>query len=158
LFILWRPIRLQNSVVLRWVKLVLSSRQVLEPPPFWNACSYSVKNYGVEITFYGVTSLLNFIKSTNWIRSWKDTQTHVMAISLAYSFPLWRKVGWQSTAFNVQCYIGTCKNNMNPKIILTYNFIPKSNELNLNSVNQLIFVMVKCGVLFEVRTEFLNNI
>jgi hypothetical protein len=31
-------------------------------------------------------------------------------------------------------------------------------DLNLNSVNQLIFVMVKCGVLFEVRTEFLNNI
>jgi competence transcription factor ComK len=30
--------------------------------------------------------------------------------------------------------------------------------LNLNSVNQLIFVMVKCGALFEVRTEFLNNI
>jgi hypothetical protein len=30
--------------------------------------------------------------------------------------------------------------------------------LNLNSVNQLIFVMVKCCVLFEVRTEFLNNI
>jgi hypothetical protein len=27
--------------------------------------------------------------------------------------------------------------------------------LNLNSVNQLIFVMVTCGVLFEVRTEFL---
>jgi hypothetical protein len=32
------------------------------------------------------------------------------------------------------------------------------NTLNLNSVNQLNFVMVKCGVLFEVRTEFLNNI
>jgi hypothetical protein len=30
--------------------------------------------------------------------------------------------------------------------------------LNLNSVNQLIFVMVKGGVLFEVRTAFLNNI
>jgi hypothetical protein len=30
--------------------------------------------------------------------------------------------------------------------------------LNLNSVNQLISVMVKCAVLFEVRTEFLNNI
>jgi hypothetical protein len=26
------------------------------------------------------------------------------------------------------------------------------------SLNQLIFVMVKCGVLFEVRTEILNNI
>jgi hypothetical protein len=30
--------------------------------------------------------------------------------------------------------------------------------ISLNSVNQLIFVMVKYGVLFEVRTEFLNNI
>jgi hypothetical protein len=30
--------------------------------------------------------------------------------------------------------------------------------LNVNSINQLIFVMVKCGVLFEVRTEFLNII
>jgi hypothetical protein len=30
--------------------------------------------------------------------------------------------------------------------------------ISLNSVNQLIFVMVKCGVLFEVRTEFLNNV
>jgi hypothetical protein len=28
----------------------------------------------------------------------------------------------------------------------------------LNSINQLIFVMVKCGVLFEVRTEYLNII
>jgi hypothetical protein len=34
----------------------------------------------------------------------------------------------------------------------------QSQYLNLNSVNQLIFVMVKCGVLFEVRTGFLNNI
>jgi hypothetical protein len=30
--------------------------------------------------------------------------------------------------------------------------------ISLNSVNQLIFVMVKCCVLFEVRTEFLNII
>jgi hypothetical protein len=29
---------------------------------------------------------------------------------------------------------------------------------SLNNVNQLIFVMVKCGVLFEVRTKFLNII
>jgi hypothetical protein len=33
-----------------------------------------------------------------------------------------------------------------------------SAPLNLNSVNQLIFVIVKCGVLFEVRTESLNII
>jgi hypothetical protein len=30
--------------------------------------------------------------------------------------------------------------------------------ISLNSVNQLIFVIVKYGVLFEVRTGFLNNI
>jgi hypothetical protein len=30
--------------------------------------------------------------------------------------------------------------------------------ISLNSVNQLLLVMVKCGVLFEVRTEFLNII
>jgi hypothetical protein len=30
--------------------------------------------------------------------------------------------------------------------------------ISLNSVNQLIFVMVKGGVLFEVRTEFLYTI
>jgi hypothetical protein len=30
--------------------------------------------------------------------------------------------------------------------------------LNLNSVNQLIFVMVKYGVLFKVRSGFWNNI
>jgi hypothetical protein len=33
-----------------------------------------------------------------------------------------------------------------------------NSDYFLNSVNQLIFVMVKCGVLFEVGTEFLNNI
>jgi len=30
--------------------------------------------------------------------------------------------------------------------------------ISLKGINQLIFVMVKCGVLFEVRTEFLNTI
>jgi hypothetical protein len=29
---------------------------------------------------------------------------------------------------------------------------------SLNSVNKLILVMVKCGVFFEVRTEFLDII
>jgi hypothetical protein len=38
-------------------------------------------------------------------------------------------------------------------MVLTVN-----SDISLNSVNQLIFVMVKYGVLFEVRTEFLNNI
>jgi hypothetical protein len=33
-----------------------------------------------------------------------------------------------------------------------------NRDFFLNSVNQFIFVMVKRGVLFEVRTEFLNSI
>jgi hypothetical protein len=32
------------------------------------------------------------------------------------------------------------------------------NIISLNNVNQLIFLMVKCGDLFEVRTEFSNII
>jgi hypothetical protein len=30
--------------------------------------------------------------------------------------------------------------------------------LRVNSINHLIVAMVKCGVLFEVQTEYLNNI
>jgi hypothetical protein len=37
-------------------------------------------------------------------------------------------------------------------------FSVQTGIISLNSINQLIFVMVKYGVLFEVRTEFLNNI
>jgi hypothetical protein len=37
--------------------------------------------------------------------------------------------------------------------------LSKKKVMNsLNSVNQLISVILKCGVLFQVRTEFLNNI
>jgi hypothetical protein len=43
-------------------------------------------------------------------------------------------------------------------IVIMKTKVYSSLHLNLNSVNQLIFVMVKCGVLFEVRTEFLNFI
>jgi hypothetical protein len=38
-------------------------------------------------------------------------------------------------------------------MVLTVN-----SDYFFNSVNKMIFVMVKCGVLFEVRTEYLNNI
>jgi hypothetical protein len=43
-----------------------------------------------------------------------------------------------------------------PQMFSLYFFVFRG--LNLNNVNQLIFVMVKCGVLFEVWTGFLNNI
>jgi hypothetical protein len=37
-------------------------------------------------------------------------------------------------------------------------FLTVNSDYFLKNINQLIFVMVKCGVLFEVRTEYLNNI
>jgi hypothetical protein len=37
-------------------------------------------------------------------------------------------------------------------------YINGTNTRLLNSVNQLIFVMVTCGVLLEVRTGFLNTV
>jgi hypothetical protein len=46
----------------------------------------------------------------------------------------------------VFCIYGLC-------VILSVNGV-----ISLNSVKNLAFVMVKCGVLFEVRTELLNNI
>jgi hypothetical protein len=49
--------------------------------------------------------------------------------------------------FAVLCIYGFC-------MVLTV----KKTIISLNSINQLIFVMVKYGVLFEVRTEFLNII
>jgi hypothetical protein len=45
-----------------------------------------------------------------------------------------------------------------PRGAVQYSGVMMGGSGRLNSVNQLIFVMVKCGVLFEVRTEFLNNI
>jgi hypothetical protein len=45
-----------------------ASTSMFECPPFWNSWSYGIKDYGVEVSFNGIT-LLNFIKSTNWFKS-----------------------------------------------------------------------------------------
>jgi hypothetical protein len=37
-------------------------------------------------------------------------------------------------------------------------FSVQAEIISLNSVNKLIFVMVKCCVFFAVRTEFLNRL
>jgi hypothetical protein len=44
------------------------------------------------------------------------------------------------------------------KSVLTWFVWLNTVTIHINSVNQLIFVMVKCGVLFEVWTGFLNTI
>jgi hypothetical protein len=45
----------------------------------------------------------------------------------------------------------TLKSLLVTKIVFT-------SVIYLNNINQMIFVIVKCSVLFEVRPEFLNNI
>jgi hypothetical protein len=62
LFILWRCISVQNVMVPRWLVQVLHLPQKFERPSFWNGWRYGIKKYGVEVTFNGMTSLLNFIK------------------------------------------------------------------------------------------------
>jgi hypothetical protein len=49
-------------MVPRWLVQVLHPSQKFERPPFWNGYRYGIKKYGVEVTFNGMTSLLNFIK------------------------------------------------------------------------------------------------
>jgi hypothetical protein len=39
-----------------------ASSQMFESPSCWNYYSHGIKNYGVEVTFNDMTSLLNFIK------------------------------------------------------------------------------------------------
>jgi hypothetical protein len=67
--------------------------QEYECMQFWNGCSYSITNYGVEVTFNDMTSLLNFIKSYLLVQKLMggDKQTHKQDGHL-YTFPLGRKV------------------------------------------------------------------
>jgi hypothetical protein len=61
-----------------------------------------------------------------------------------------KKVRWKTTTLKISksvfCVYGF-------RMILTETAI-----ISLNSINQLIFVMVKCGVLFAVRAKLLNII
>jgi hypothetical protein len=77
LFILRRYISIQNCMVPRWLVQVLHSPQKFERPPFWNGWKYGIKKYGVEVTFNGMTSLLNFIKVYQLVQKLLggDTQT-----------------------------------------------------------------------------------
>jgi hypothetical protein len=49
-------------MVPRWLVQVLHPPQKFERPPFWNGWKYGIRKYRVEVTFNGMTSLLNFIK------------------------------------------------------------------------------------------------
>jgi hypothetical protein len=61
---------------------------------FFNGCSYGIKNYGVEVTFNGMTSLLNVIKIYQLVqkfKGWEEWERNNMVIPLADIFPLGRK-------------------------------------------------------------------
>jgi hypothetical protein len=74
----WVSIRIQNFMVLRWLVQVFHPPQKFECAPFCNGCSYSIKNYGVEVTFNRNVSVLNFIKICQFVQKLlggTDTQT-----------------------------------------------------------------------------------
>jgi hypothetical protein len=55
--------------------------------------------------------------------------------------------------------ITICATYIKNQITINYthrSYLWVSAIISLNSINQLLFVMVQCGVLFEVRTEFVN--
>jgi hypothetical protein len=57
----WVSISMQKFLSLRWLVQVLRPPQKSERPPFLSGCSYGIKNYGIEVTFNGMISLLNSI-------------------------------------------------------------------------------------------------
>jgi hypothetical protein len=92
LFILWRSISIQNVMVRRWLVQVLRPPQKFERPPFCNGWRYGIKKYGFEVTFHGITSLLNSIwiyqsvqKLLGGTHRWTDRQDGDL-ISLTFLF------------------------------------------------------------------------
>jgi hypothetical protein len=77
LFILWRSISIEHFMVPRWQVQVLYPSQKFEHSPFWSGWRYGIKKYGVEVTFNGISSLLNFIKIYQLVQKLLvgDTQT-----------------------------------------------------------------------------------
>jgi hypothetical protein len=55
---------------------ILHPPQKFKHPPFWNSWSYGTKKYGVEVTFNGMTSLLNFIKIYQLVQTLLGGHTH----------------------------------------------------------------------------------
>jgi hypothetical protein len=68
LFVLWRSTSIQNFMVPCWLVQVLHPPQTFERPPFWNGWRYGIKKYSVEVTFNGMTSLLNYIKIYQFVQ------------------------------------------------------------------------------------------
>jgi hypothetical protein len=68
LFILWRSLCIQNFMAPRWLVQVLHPPQKFERSPSWNAWRYGIKKYDVEVTFNGMTFLLNFIKIYQFVQ------------------------------------------------------------------------------------------
>jgi hypothetical protein len=77
----------KNCMIPRWLVQVLHPPQEFETPPFWNSSNYWIKKHNFEATFNDMTSLLNFIKSSNWFKTYYGGHRHSGdAISLAFLF------------------------------------------------------------------------
>jgi hypothetical protein len=163
LFILWRSISIQNCMFPRWLVQVLHPSQKFERPPFWNGWRYGIKEYGVEVTFNGMTSLLNFIKIYQLVQKllWghtdrrTDRQTGDL-ISLTFLFKesrlkmqsywLLKQVGHRVSKWwvtEVFLYVWVTENRQIPVVGVASISIDKGNE-NILSVFLLLWSRTIC--------------
>jgi hypothetical protein len=88
-------------MVPHWLVQVFHPPHKFERPPFLNAWRYGIRKYGVEVTFNGMTSLLNFIKIYRLVQTLlgggdTDRQTGDL-ISLTFLFKESRLIRTQIT-------------------------------------------------------------
>jgi hypothetical protein len=113
-------------------------------------CSFHTFRFFTKILFFSHCAVLtDFSWGAARRTSVSQVQAYPRAVSTGHYIPL----------FGLEKVRNTCPSSEDSESGLQLQpDMTAASLLNLNSVNQLIFVMVKYGVLFEVRAEFLNNI
>jgi hypothetical protein len=88
------PLKLYHSTQFYGLTLPdasFSSPQKFERASFWNVCSYGIRNYDIEVP--NSVKMYDFVQK---LMGRADRRTDRMVISLAYMFPIGRKVGSKS--------------------------------------------------------------
>jgi hypothetical protein len=83
-------------MVPRWLGKTWHPPREFELQPFWNSYSYGVRSDGLEVTFNGMKSVVNLIKTYELFQklvAGGGTYADRIVISFAYIFRLGKKVG-----------------------------------------------------------------
>lgn len=68
-------------MVPHWVVQLFHTPQKIECCNFWMVTATGLRKYGVEVTFKGMTSLLNFINTSWFVKNYYGEHTDRMVIS-----------------------------------------------------------------------------